>query len=359
MSKQRLIAAGLILGLVVLVGVGIWQTSGHRGRRRVAVVRECQGVMGTSCRLATIVRPGREADAEEPLRRAEAVLHAVESRMSTWLAKSEISQLNAAAADRPVPLSPETLDVLRTAQAAHVQTGGVFDVTCRPLIELWRAARDRELPPSDAELSEARAASNWELVRLEDGCAVKRAGTARVDLGGIAKGHAIDRAANLLEQAGLAGGMVDVGGDLVCFGKPPVGESWTVDIQDPFGDGVLATLHLPSGAVCTSGSYARFGEIGGKRISHIIDPRSCRPIDGVASVTVIGPDAVTADIWATALSILGPDGFSRIPDGLEAMIVTGGQDDYQVHQTPGFGAKEIRDSGIGLAPAADVEVQYR
>ena len=123
--------------------------------------------MGTSCTLA-VVSPRNPADAEELLEQAEAMLRAVETRMSSWLNDSEIGRLNAAEAGVEVPLSPDTLKVLHLARQAHRQTGGAFDVTCRPLIELWRNAPEHGRVPTKAELAEARAASHWDLIELTD-----------------------------------------------------------------------------------------------------------------------------------------------------------------------------------------------
>jgi len=325
-----------MLALAVLVGVGMWRTSGQRGPERIAVVRSCEGVMGTTCSIAALVPPGRQARAEKALDKAETALRAAEIQMSTWLDNSELGRLNSAAAGVQVPLSPGSLRVLRLARQAAVRTGGAFDITCRPVIELWRKAPQRGTVPSEAELAEARADSNWDLIELTDHGALKRKATARVDLGGIAKGYGIDRAVEVLRKAELAGGLVDVGGDLACFGHSPLGEDWKVDVKNPFGPGHLVELHSTGGAVCTSGNYARFTEIGGKRYGHIIDPRTGQPTDAAVSVTVVAADAVTADIWATSLSVLGLQGFKRLPDGVEAMIVTGSKADHKIHCTPGF-----------------------
>lgn len=336
MRRDRLIGGSLVLAVVVLTGVGLWKTSGRRPPRRIAVERPCWAVMGTSCTLAAVVEPGQRARAEDVLERAEAVLRRVEARMSSWLGDSEIGRLNAAEANREVTLSPQTLEVLRIARRAKIDTRRAFDVTCRPLVELWREAGKRGRPPSESELADARAASNWELIELGNTGATKRRATARVDLGGIAKGWAIDRAAEVLRRAGLSGGMVDVGGDLVCFGTPPQGDCWSVEVKHPLGPGHMATLRIPGGAVCTSGGYARFTEIAGKRYSHIIDPRTGRPAEAALSVTVVAADAVTADVWATALSVLGPDGLEQLPDGVEAMMMVGTREDQQIVCTPGF-----------------------
>ena len=340
-SRDRLIGASLILAVVVLVAAGLWRTSGRRTAERVVphralVVRRCQAVMGTTCTLAAVVEPEKRAHARQVLQEAEATLRSAEARMSSWLEDSEIGRLNSAGAGQEVSLSPQTLEVLRTARRANAQTAGAMDVTCRPLIELWRAAGRRGVVPTKSELADARAASNWELIELTDSGAKKRRATARVDLGGIAKGWAIDRAADVLREAGLSGGMVDVGGDLVCFGKPPDGGRWPVDVKNPLDSGPVAKLRLSGGAVCTSGGYARFTEIAGRRYSHIIDPRTGQPAEAALSVTVVAHDAVTADVWATALSVLGTAGLKKLPDGVEAMMMAVSKEDHRIVCTIGF-----------------------
>lgn len=338
MQKERLIGGILILAIVVLVTVGLWQIGVQPASSRVALVSRPQRVMGTSCTLAAIISYPERARAQESLEQAEIALRSVEAQMSGWLADSEISRFNAAAAGTEVPLSPETLDVLGIARDAAEQTGGAFDVTCRPLVELWRRAAERGSLPTQQELAGARAASGWQRIELTDTGAIKRAAGAGVDLGGIAKGYAIDRAGRVLRRAGLSGGLVEVGGDLLCFGKQAAGQAWPVEVNNPFGNTPLARLRIAGGAVCTSGNYARFKEIGGKRYSHIVDPRSGRPADVAASVTVVAPSAVVADIWATALSVDGTKGFEKLPQGVEALVVVGSKDNYRITCTPGFRA---------------------
>jgi thiamine biosynthesis lipoprotein len=201
---------------------------------------------------------------------------------------------------------------------------------------LWRQAGKRGRLPTEAELERARAASRWELIALTPTGAIKQAAGAGVDLGGIAKGYGIDRAVAALRGAGAIGGLVDVGGDLRCFGEAPHGQAWTVQVKDPFGGDPLGELRLRDAAVCTSGNYARFTEIEGRRYSHIVDPRSGVPADAVPSATVAAPTALSADIWATALSVLGRDGLARLPQGVEALLVVGSKEDFRVFCTAGF-----------------------
>lgn len=337
-SRRRLIDGGVVVTVMVLVCIGLWQTRRQRVHRWTTVVHQPRVVMGTTCTLAVVVPNRERACAEDALRKAETALRTIEAQMSTWLTDSEISRFNAAGMDEEISLSPEILRVLRTAREAAADTGGSFDVSCRPVIELWNQAGDRGVPPTESQLASAREASNWDLIELTDQAAIKRVASACVDLSGIAKGYAIDRAAEAMRQAGVAGGLVDVGGDLACFGRRADGEFWPVDVRNPFKPGRLAQIRIREGAVATSGNYARYVKIAGKRYGHIVDPRTGRPTEAVQSVTVVAPTAVTADIWATALSVLGPKGFERLPDDVHALMIVGSKDDYQMISTA-----ELRD----------------
>lgn len=337
MANRGVLASGAALVVLVLGVVAFWQTGGGGAPRRV-LTREPQGVMGTSCQLIAIAAPDEPERAPLALAGAEAELRRIEALMSTWIEASELSRFNAAEAGEEIALSPDTLVVLRSARAEHARTDGTFDVTCRPLIELWRDAGKSGVMPVDAAISAARGASSWADIDLRDTSAIKSRGTARVDVGGNAKGYAIDLAVRAMQAAGARGGLVDVGGDLRFFGEAPDGVAWTIDIRHPDGRSVYRSLALTGDrAVCTSGNYARFAEIGGRRFSHIIDPRSGWPADATPSVTVIGPDTLTVDTWATALSVLGPEGLARLPENLDALILTLAEDGTIVeHRSPGF-----------------------
>jgi len=328
---------------VVLVCVGIVAfilsdiLAGHGRRLRAFYVRP-SAVMGTECELTAVAPQGRQALADRALRAAEKALRDVEVRMSTHLASTELSRLNAAAAGKIVPLSPQTVEILGVARELASATEGAFDVTCKPIIDAWKRAQNAGRQPSDGELAEARRRTGWRHVELLAKGARKRIDGARIDLGGIAKGYGIDRAAQELIDAGMTGGLVNVGGDVRCFGPRADGGLWRVGIQSPFDETLMATLALREASVCTSGNYRRFIEIGHKRYSHIYDPRTGLPAEMTPSVTVVAPTATVADAWATALSVLGADGLDLIPKGsrIEAMIVLGDADDYSVRVTEGF-----------------------
>jgi thiamine biosynthesis lipoprotein len=163
---------------------------------------------------------------------------------------------------------------------------------------------------------------------------------ASVDIGGIAKGFAVDRAAEAMEAVGVMGGLVQCGGDLRVFGLTERCEPWTISLQGPHDESQntrAEVLELTVGAVSTSGDFRRYFTIQERRRSHIVDPRSGRSVVDVPQVTVVAPNAVVSDGWSTALSVLGPDGLTLLPTGVEARIWVRSGTDLRVISTPGFG----------------------
>jgi len=326
----------IMLLVAVFTAVGIWRTRGGPTRAPLALTVEPSAVMGTSCRISVTVTSPTDRAVRVGLDRTEVILRGIESRMSVWLDDSEVSRLNRAPAGRRVSLSAETGRLLNAARAASQATRGAFDVTVGPLIELWKRSAEAGRLPTEQEVAAARALSHWDLIELREDGVVKTAEGARVDLGGIAKGYAIDQAADYLAERLPLGGLVDIGGDIRVWGRPPQAERWEVAVRDPFGPGELTRLRPPDGAVCTSGDYARFLEIEGRHYNHIIDPRTGRPAEGVVAVTVFAPRAEIADVWATALSVLGPNGVALLPTEVEAFFVLGTPDGPRYLATPGF-----------------------
>jgi len=332
------IAIALVcLGVIAFI---LADTLAGRGRKLKAFYVRPPAVMGTDCELTAVAQARRHAQAERALRAAEKALRDVEARMSTHVASTELSRLNAAAAGELVPLSPQTVEVLGLARELALASDGAFDVTCRPIIEAWKQAEEAGRLPSDGELAEALRRTGWRHFELLPKGARKRIDGARIDLGGIAKGYGIDRAAQALIDAGMTAGLVNVGGDVRCFGLRADGGAWRVGIQSPFDERLIATLDLRDASVCTSGNYRRFIEIDHKRYSHIYDPRTGRAAEMTPSVTVVAPTAAVADAWATALSVLGADGLALIPKGsrIEVMIVLGDAENYRIRISEGFKA---------------------
>jgi thiamine biosynthesis lipoprotein len=327
---------GLLVTVAILVAIGQWRIAKNEANQRIAVVARPQGVMGTDCTLAIVVTRENLHVAHEALERAESVIRSIEARMSSWLDHSEISRFAAAKPGREIALSSDTLSVLRAAREAFLATERAFDVTCRPQIQLWREAGEAGRLPSSEQLARARNSSHWNLVELTEDGVLKLSDTVCLDLGGIAKGYAIDRALEAMQGGDVYGAMVDIGGDLACSGQQADGGPWQVDVKSPDEPDMMLRLQVTERAVATSGNYARYITIDGQQYSHIVDPRTSLPADSVASVTVVSPTAQSADVWATALSVLGADGLRLLPGDIQALMVVAADEGKQTLCTAAF-----------------------
>jgi len=358
---------GILVGIAALVAVGLWQVQGDNPLL-FALESRPERIMGTESLLKVVVPADQTDVGEHALEAGEQALRRVEGRMSRRLRSSDISRLNAAEAGQLVPLSRQTVEVLSLARALSDQTvlpgqtTSAFDVTSAPVFALWRACGRANRLPTPEELARARELSGWKHFQLQDDAVLKLQTGSMVDLGGIAKGYGIDRAVAAMQAQRVSGGLVNVGGDIRCFGTTRHGGPWTISIRDPFPPEQgqqeakpLGIVFLRAGAVCTSGNYMRYEVIDGKRYSHIIDPRTGQPVDLAPSVTVVAPEAAAADAWATGLSVLGRDGLDLIApnSGIEAMLVVGTPEDYQIFKTDGFNELLKREKP-GLPATAQV-----
>jgi thiamine biosynthesis lipoprotein len=310
----------------------------NAGPARVSRARE---IMGTFATL-TAIAPD-ETTAAAAVEAGYARLEDVNRLMSDYIAESEIGQLNQQPAGEPLSLSPETLRCLQRAIEVSHLSGGAFDVTCRPLVALWRASGREGRLPSEQDLADTRSHVGVDKITLnaEAGTAARTADGVQVDLGGIAKGYALDLAAEAMRNTGANSALVDVGGDVLAIGANAAGRPWRVGIKHPFREGIYAVLELSDRAVATSGVQQRFYEIDGKRYSHIIDPRTGWPAEQAPSVTVIAADGLTADAWATVFSVLTiGEGQQLIAAGrtpkLEVMWISGSADAPVIQDTAGF-----------------------
>ncbi len=342
MRRKIKIVIAVVVGMgciLVLVCVGLWGT--HSDTDLMMFTAHRPPIMGTQqFNLTAVVRPGQANHVEGIFHQAETAARTVDTLMSVYNPASELSRFNAAPAGQTMPLSRQTIDVLTRSFIIWKRTDGAFDVTISPLIQLWKRCEKADRVPSESELHRARNESLWSFIDIRHAGAIKTMDSAAVDLGGIAKGYAIDLAVEVMISAGCAGGIVDIGGDVRCFGQKPDKKPWRVAIVDPFDDNStspFAILAVRNAAVCTSGNYRRYHIIKQKRYSHIIDPRTGMPAEMYPSVTVVAPDACTADAWATGLSILGPEGLKLLAGtDIEAMVVIGSPENFTWQATSGF-----------------------
>lgn len=244
----------------------------------------------------------------------------VDSLMSNYRPESEISRLNAGAGGPAQRVSPQTMHVLLRARELWRISGGQFDPTVGPIVRAWGFYGDSGRVPPRAELDSLRTLVGYGRVALDS-----IGGTARLpvpgmslDLGGIAKGYALDLARAALRDPTITGGMLDLGGNILVFGKPPRGqEKWVIGIRHPRRDGqIIGTVALDSGAIATSGDYEHFYMIDGVRYGHIIDPTTGYPRRGVLAATAIGPRGQSSDGLSATLFLAGPRRGSAIVDSL-------------------------------------------
>lgn len=279
--------------------------------------------MGVPFRIV-LYAPGREA-AETAARAAFARIAELNAVMSDYDSDSELSRLSATAGSgRAVPVSADLWRVLARAQELARRTDGAFDVTVGPAVILWRKARRDRTLPDPARLARARAAMGWRYLELD---AKNR--TARLlrpgmklDLGGIAKGYAVDEALKVLAARGVHHALVSGGGDLAVSNPPPGRAGWRVEIAPPVTSPELPEywVSLRHAALATSGDVFQHVEIGGVRYSHIVDPRTGLGLTNRSQVTVVARDGLTADSLSTALSVLGPDQGRALADQLDVGV---------------------------------------
>jgi thiamine biosynthesis lipoprotein len=280
---------------------------------RVKVDSGYRVVMGTFARVVAVAANSNEA--RNCIQAAFAEIENVDKLMSDYKSDSEISKVNRDGFKRAVEISEPTYEVLQQSIEFSKLTGGAFDITVGPLVDLLRSAEKKAVAPSKDEITQAKMKVGFEKLTLDaqNRTAKFAVDGMRLDLGGIAKGYAIDKAVEAMQKRGAVGGMVDIGGDIRCFGAPPRGKNhWLIGVQDPnvtnddIGTGEpLLVLKLTDAAIATSGGYRRFVLIDGKKYSHIINPEAGTSSDQLASVTIISKDAITADALATAVSVMG------------------------------------------------------
>lgn len=276
----------------------------------------------------------------------EAALEDVNTKMSTYREDSELSRFNRHPGTDPFPVSADTAEVFRIALAVSEQSDGAFDITVGPLVNAWGFGPDPEgPPPDDAAIAVLRERVGWRLVSVD---AENRLTKARpdvyCDLSAVAKGYAVDKAAEALERRGITDYMVEVGGEVRALGLNPKGGAWRIGVEKPVtgGQSVQEVVLLESGGLATSGNYRNFRVVDGARRSHTLDPKTGKPvIHALASASVLHPSCAWADAYATALMVLGPEAgraFAEKQGLAVSLLVHAGEDRFDTVNTPAFDA---------------------
>jgi len=253
-------------------------------------------------------------DAQKMQQGVEQVVAGVNSVMSLFNPGSELSRFNAYKGEDWFQVSKELAVVVRTAKTISLLTGGAFDITVAPLVNLWGFGPDGrpEKIPSEQQIAEAQSGIGFDFVQVRiDPPALKKVKPGiTIDLAAIAKGYCVDAVADWLEQNGVSDFMVEIGGEIRTGGSKPGKTPWLIGVEKPTSGGraVQAVIELSGRAMATSGDYRNYYEADGKRYSHIIDPVSGKPVShSLVSVSVVEDSCTMADALATGLMVLGPE----------------------------------------------------
>lgn len=301
--------------------------------------------MGTFWRVSLAgVDPARAASLREKI---QAQLNADDELLSTWKNDSALMRFNRSQSTSPWPVSEAMSDIVTLALRIGAKTDGAMDVTIGPLVNLWGFGPDKQpqKTPDQAQIDAAKAQTGLQHLTVQN-----RAGqqwlqkdlpTLFVDLSTMGEGYAADHLARLMEHEGISRYLVSVGGALASRGLNPQGLPWRVAIQKPTDqeNAVQAVVDINGHGISTSGSYRNYYELDGKRLSHVIDPATGRPITHkLVSATVIAPTALEADGWDTGLMVLGPEKARSVAleQGLAVYLISKEDKGFSVWMSPQF-----------------------
>ncbi|MBN1574460.1 MAG: FAD:protein FMN transferase [Deltaproteobacteria bacterium] len=312
--KLKSILKYILPFIVVAVLFSVWYF-----KRRTVTVTDTRLMLGTVVEITVMGEAGERRDIlYEAVESAFLKIAEIETIADRHTAKSEISKLNRMAKEGelgPIPVSDEIIEMLDLSRIVSERSDGAFDITVAPIIDLWDFSSDgKGRVPDEDEIRKRLKLVDYRNVAVEKGTkevSFRKTGT-RLDLGGIAKGYAVDEAAEVLRKLGIKSGVVNAGGDIAVIGYKgggkKGGDPWRIGIQDPRNPkGLIAVLRLNDASVVTSGDYERYFIENGKRYHHIIDPKTGYPSDSSISVTVVAKNTALADALATAIFVLGPE----------------------------------------------------
>jgi thiamine biosynthesis lipoprotein len=350
-----------LAGIAVLAWLVWWRADQFGPARGDRALLTLSGpTMGTTFTVKAVQPAARPVPDAEVGALVERALDRVDVLMSTYRADSEISRFNASASTEPQAISAETAEVIACALKVSEQTAGAFDVTVGPIVNAYGfGPAGRRPPPGDAELAELRKHVGYDKLEFDPaGPSLRKTDPAIfIDLNAIAPGFAADLIARGLEARGIVDFMIEIGGEVRARGRNAGGEPWRVGIERP-ADGersVQRVLALDGISLATSGDYRDFYIKNGVRISHTIDARSGLPVvHDLASVSVLHPECMWADAYATAIMALGPDDGFILAEILKLpalFILRKGADEFVERATPAFEERFGPAGPEGSAPS--------
>jgi FAD:protein FMN transferase len=283
--------------------------------------------MGTPFQICVYSEKDKSFEVQTDLSKAFSLLRKIDSWMSEWRPSTELSKINLAAGAQSVKVSKELFDIIDYSLQVSKDTRGAFDPTFNALWGLYNFKKGHEREPTDEELKERLSLIDYsqvELNKTNQTVQLKKPGM-KLGLGGIGQGYGVDRIVEFLKSRGYKSGFVDGSGDTSFFGKKPDSELWKVSVRNPLNkEKNLLTIYGTDFAVTTSGDDEKFFMKDGRRVHHIIDPKTGRPCENSRQVTVIAKNATEADAFDTSFFVLGLEETKKIARkrGLGFVFVT-------------------------------------
>lgn len=315
----------------------------------IKLLKQTRLIMGTFAEVS--VYSSDEKTAGKAIEEALDEMERMDRIMSNYKNDSELSQLNKKAVKSPVPCHKELLDVIEQSQYYSELSNGAFDVTISPIVALWGFFNEKGHIPPDKEIERLLPAVSYKNIVINKNNDPKKPSTVflknaktQIDLGAIGKGYAVDKALEIIKKFSISNACINLGGNIYVLGTPTGKNEWKIGIQHPRDkDEILGYLELEDEPTATSGDYERFFEFNGKRYSHIIDPRTGRPVNGTIAVTIVAPTGTLVDALSTSVFVLGPEKglklIKNIPD-VNAMIAYEGKNGkLMIDMTRGFADK--------------------
>lgn len=283
------------------------------------------GLMGCKFVLTAVYHDPQIA--WDALRAGVAEIERIEQLISSWKTTSQTGRINQMAGIQSVKVDRELFELIKRSLNISRITNGAFDISGTVARNYWKITNQESKMPSPAIITRLMELINYKHILLdeeEQSVLLTKKGM-KIGFGAIGKGYAALRASVVMRQMGIENGVVNASGDLMCWGKPMEKDQWEIKIPDPENPSfVLATLNIPNGSVVTSGGYEKYALINGKRYSHIIDPRTGVPAEGLKSVSIVCPNPELGDALATTVTVLGEiEGLALINrlNGIECVIV--------------------------------------
>lgn len=266
--------------------------------------------MGTPFKVCVAIYHEQKLAARGDIASVLGEIKQINSWMSDWIPDTELSKVNAAAGKQPVKVGRELMAVVRETLQVSADSGGALDPTFNVMFGLYNFKKGHEREATDEEIRERLPLINWKDVVLDEAAStifLKKPGM-KLGLGAVGQSYAADRAVQLLKERGYTGGYVDGSGDTVFWGQKPGGALWTIGVRDPMNtDKVLLRIYGSDFAVTTCGDDEKFFMKEGRRVHHVIDPKTGRPATKSRQITVISKRGFDADAWDTASFVLGPE----------------------------------------------------